>query len=636
MANIIDVSNLTKSFTGRKLFCEASFSVQSGEKIGIVGINGTGKSTLLRILGGEEEPDEGEVIRANHLVINYLSQNPVFSDEHGALEAVLALAGQARDHDVDSYAVESDAKSLLLRLDIADMNKRVSEMSGGQRKRLALAAALLKPCDVLLLDEPTNHLDYEMIEWLEKYLQSSRKTIIMVTHDRYFLDSVCSRIVEIDKGAIYSYQANYSGFLEAKAAREESARATERKRQSILRKEIEWMQRGARARSTKQKAHIQRYENLRDQKGPMQEAKLDMASVSTRLGRTTIELDHVSKAFGDIVCVNDFSYVFLKNDRIGFVGKNGCGKTTLMKMIAGLLPPDSGEIIIGQTVKIGYYCQEILLKADNNLPIGGRLAAVIQNASDESLGADVRETSYMNPNDRVIDYIRNTAEYVKTEDGLVSASAMLERFLFPPEEQYGRIEKLSGGERRRLNLLRVLMEAPNILILDEPTNDLDTQTLAILEDYLDRYDGIVVAVSHDRYFLDRIATRIFAFEGDGRVVQYEGGYTDYMAKRPENEGTRADNTQSAATDVANDSKSTWKHEQKVKFTFKEAKEYETIEADITAIEDKLAEIEQQMSACATDAGKLNALSKEQEEWNRALEEKLERWEYLENKKGEMK
>ena len=611
MANIIDVSNLTKTFTGRKLFCEASFSVQSKEKIGIVGINGTGKSTLLKILAKKEEPDEGDVVVANHVVMNYLAQNPVFSDEHSALEAVLAMSGSKVVHD---------ATSLLAKLGIADTKQLVSEMSGGQKKRLALAATLLIPCDVLLLDEPTNHLDYEMIEWLESYLRSYRGSVIMVTHDRYFLDSVCNRIVEIDKGQIYSYDANYTGFLEAKAAREESQRATERKRQSILRKEIEWMQRGARARSTKQKAHIQRYENLRDQKGPAQEAKLDMASVSTRLGKTTIELSHVSKAYGDIVCVEDFSYIFLKNDRIGFVGKNGCGKTTLMKMIAGLTAPDQGQIVVGQTVKIGYYSQEIRLTTSQNATtIDGRTA---------SENMDAIATSYMNPKDRVIDYIKNTAEYVKTEDGLISASAMLERFLFPPEEQYGLIEKLSGGERRRLNLLRVLMEAPNILILDEPTNDLDTQTLAILEDYLDNYDGIVIAVSHDRYFLDRVVSRIFAFEGKGKIVQYEGGYTDYMEKRPE-ESVREvsqgkNNTQEAA------SKATWGHAVKIKFSFKEAKEYETIEAEIADLEEKISEIDKQMCGCATDAGKLNALSKEQEELNTRLEEKLERWEYLES------
>lgn len=618
MANIMNISNLTKSFTGRKLFYEASFSVQGGEKIGIVGINGTGKSTLLKIIAGEEEADEGEIITANHIVMNYLAQNPIFLEDHTALEAVLKMAGQEQTHDAGSYTIESDAKALLNRLDIMDLTQKVSKLSGGQRKRLALAATLLTPCDVLLLDEPTNHLDYAMIEWLENYLKNFRGSIVMVTHDRYFLDSVCNRIVEIDKGQIYSYDANYTGFLEAKAAREDSQRASERKRQSILRKEIEWMQRGARARSTKQKAHIQRYEALRDQKEPIAETRLEMASVSTRLGRTTVELCNICKSFGDIMCINDFSYIFLKNDRVGFVGKNGCGKTTLMKMIAGLLQPDDGQIVVGQTVKIGYYSQEIRLTSFvNDTTIDGQLAS-------NYLGAI--ETSYMNPKDRVIDYIKNTAEYVKTEDGLVSASAMLERFLFTPEEQYGLIENLSGGERRRLNLLRVLMEAPNVLILDEPTNDLDTQTLAILEDYLDNYEGIVITVSHDRYFLDRIAKRIFAFEEMGKIVQYEGGYTDYIAKRPME---KAECEEGKEQKVKSDARSTWGHEKKLKFTYKEEKEYETIEADIASIEEKISEIEKKMIACATDAGKLNALAREQEELQAMLEEKMTRWEYLE-------
>lgn len=619
MANIIDASNLTKSFTGRKLFCEASFSVQEGEKIGIVGINGTGKSTLLRILAGVEEADEGEVITANHIVMNYLPQNPQFADGHSAMEAVLTLAGKNHAVDEHNYALQSEAKSLLTRLGISDTSLAVCKMSGGQRKRVALAAALLMPCDVLLLDEPTNHLDYEMIEWLENYLKGYKGALIMVTHDRYFLDSVCERIVEIDKGNIYSYDTNYTGFLESKAAREDSERATERKRQSILRKEIAWMQRGARARSTKQKAHIQRYEALKEQRGPRQDAALEMASVSSRLGRTTVELSHISKRYGETICVEDFSYIFLKNDRIGFVGKNGCGKTTLMRMIAGLIQPDSGQIVVGQTVKIGYYSQEIrLTTSEDEYTIDGDTA----NAKKDAAG-----TSYMNPKDRVIDYIKDTAEYVRTEDGLVSASAMLERFLFPPEEQYGFIEKLSGGERRRLNLLRVLMEAPNVLILDEPTNDLDTQTLAILEDYLDNYDGIVVTVSHDRYFLDRVVSRIFAFEGNGRIMQYEGGYTDYMAKRPKGETEEGTGLREKTPDAQ--SKATWGHAAKLKFTYKEAKEYETIESDIAVLEEKIESIDKQMLTYATDAGKLNALQKEQEELQKLLEEKMERWEYLE-------
>lgn len=453
----------------------------------------------------------------------------------------------------------------------------------------------------------------------------------MVTHDRYFLDSVCNRIVEVDRGSIYSYDTNYSGFLALKAQREEYARASERKRQSILRKEIEWMQRGARARSTKQKAHIQRYEALRDQEGIKEVQKLEMSSLSTRLGRSTIEINNVSKAFGDVVCVKDFTYILLKGDRIGFVGKNGCGKTTLMKMIAGFLEPDSGSIEVGQTVKIGYYCQEIRLSTDKdsqkkegNLSNAGKLAM---------------ETAWMNPNQRVIDYIKDTAEYVRTEDGLVSASAMLERFLFPPEQQYSPIGKLSGGERRRLNLLRVLMEAPNVMILDEPTNDLDTETLAILEDYLDNYDGIVVTVSHDRYFLDRIAKRIFAFEGNGKITQYEGGYTDYMNKRPQemNEVSSLGTKAAAAANASGmeaapkqDSRETWGHQKKLKFTFKEQKEYETIEADIEKLEAEIAAIDVDMVKNATNAGKLNALSQEKEEKEMLLMEKMERWEYLED------
>ena len=438
----------------------------------------------------------------------------------------------------------------------------------------------------------------------------------MITHDRYFLDSVCNRIVEVDKGQTYSYDTNYSGFLELKAAREESERASERKRQSILRKEIEWMQRGARARSTKQKAHIQRYEALRDQKGPQTDGKVELSSVSSRMGRTTIELHDISKAYGDIVCVKDFTYIFLKNDRIGFVGKNGCGKSTLMKIIAGFIEPDSGQVEIGQTIKIGYFGQEV----------------------------DI------DPELRVIDYVKEAAEFVRTADGLVSASAMLERFLFPPEQQYSPVGKLSGGEKRRLYLLRVLMSSPNVLILDEPTNDLDVETLAILEDYLDGYDGIVITVSHDRYFLDRIAKRIFAFEGAGKIVQYEGGYTDYMNKRPqpasgktvsENASSTGASASGAQGNTASDgtdakearkkkSMETWGHEKKLKFTYKEQKEYETIEADIEKLENRLSEIDDEMVKNATNFGKLNELTKEKEDLEEQLMEKMERWEYLED------
>lgn len=601
--NIINVENITKVYTERELFSKASFYVQEREKIGIVGINGNGKSTLLKIAAGLEEPDEGSVIRANHVVINFLPQNPEFEPSKSVLDNVMEKIITTDMDEAHSWSLESEAKALMLKLGISDFTQACGELSGGQRKRLALVAAVLKPCDVLVMDEPTNHLDYDMVEWLEEFLRNWRGALLMVTHDRYFLDSVCNRIVEVDRGSIYSYDTNYSGFLALKAQREEYARASERKRQSILRKEIEWMQRGARARSTKQKAHIQRYEALRDQEGIKEVQKLEMSSLSTRLGRSTIEINNVSKAFGDIVCVKDFTYILLKGDRIGFVGKNGCGKTTLMKMIAGFLEPDSGTIEVGQTVKIGYYGQEVV---------------------------------FPEPNQRVIDYIKDTAEYVRTEDGLVSASSMLERFLFPAEQQYSPIGKLSGGEKRRLNLLRVLMEAPNVMILDEPTNDLDTETLAILEDYLDNYDGIVVTVSHDRYFLDRIARRIFAFEGNGKITQYEGGYTDYMNKRPQemNEdtslGAKNSNAPAAASEAKQDSRETWRHQKKLKFTFKEQKEYETIEADIEKLDSEIAQLDAEMVKNASNYGKLNALSQEKEAKEELLMEKMERWEYLED------
>lgn len=628
--NLLTADNISKAFTGRRLLDEASFYLQEGEKVGIIGINGTGKSTLLKIMAGLVEPDFGEVITANHVVMRYLPQSPVFQPEVSVLQSVLEAAAGKQDTIIageksqDSHAVnekiwsmESKAKSLLLELGITDFEQKTGELSGGQRKRLALAAILLVPCDILLLDEPTNHIDHEMADWLENYLKKWKGSLVMVTHDRYFLDSVSNRIVEIDKGHIYSYDTNYSGFLERKTLREENGLAGERKRQSILRKEMEWIKRGARARSTKQKARIERFETLRDRETPTEDKKLELSSISTRMGRTTVELDHVSKAYGNRVLVKDFSYIFLKQDRIGFIGKNGSGKTTLMKIIEGRLKPDSGEVIVGQTIKIGYYSQEI--------------------EEEENAGI-----AYMDPSMRVIDYIKNTAEYVRTNEGLVSASAMLERFLFPPEEQYGLIGKLSGGEKRRLNLLRVLMEAPNVLILDEPTNDLDIVTLSILEDYLDAYDGIVITVSHDRYFLDRIVKRIFAFEGDGVIRQYEGGYTDYVNRKKEEESKE----ESETVETKNMQNSKKEENQKkgkprnsapkLKFSYKEEREYETIEDDIAALEEKADELEQEIVKCATDFVRLNELTKEKEEVDTALLEKMERWEYLEELAAKIK
>lgn len=624
--NLINVENITKSYTERKLFEKASFYLQEGEKVGIIGINGTGKSTLLKIIAGAEEPEEGSVTRANHIVVRYLPQNPVFDPEKNVLDNVLEqsvknfeMQGDEKVtmtkglHEADHWNLESSAKNMMTRLGITDFAQRTGELSGGQKKRLALVAALLVPCDVLILDEPTNHLDSTMADWLEDYLKNQKAALVMVTHDRYFLDSVCNRIVEIDKGAIYSYEANYSGFLALKAEREDMAVASERKRQSVLRTEIEWMQRGARARSTKQKAHIQRYETLRDQKGPEFDAKVEMSSVSTRTGRTTIELENISKGYDGRTLISDFSYIFLKNDRVGFIGANGTGKTTLMKLIDGRIQPDTGIITIGQTIKIGYYTQEI--------------------ENDESAGI-----AYMDPEEKVIDYIKNTAEYVRTEDGLISASVMLERFLFPASQQYSPIGSLSGGEKRRLNLLRVLMDAPNVLILDEPTNDLDTQTLAILEDYLDHYDGIVITVSHDRYFLDRIVRRIFSFEGDGVIRQYEGGYTDYVNRKRaevelEKQASQTEKRNGDVQDISkeqNASKSTWKGEKKLKFSYKEQREYETIEEEIEKIETKMEELNEEILKNASNFGKLNQLTNKKTQVEEQLEEKMERWEYLED------
>ena len=599
--NILSLENITHSYTERKLFDETSFYLHEGEKVGVIGINGTGKSTLLKIMAGLEVPDEGEVIKASNLMIHYLPQNPQFNEDDTVLESVQNM--------VHHHANEDElikAKSMMTRLGITDFEQKTAELSGGQRKRLALVSVLITPCDILIMDEPTNHLDSDMAEWLENQLKAFKGALVMVTHDRYFLDSVTNRIIELDKGKIYSYNEKYSGFLQRKAEREASAKASERKRQSILRKEIEWMQRGARARSTKQKAHIQRYENLKNQSGIVQDEKIELSSIKSRMGKTTIELENISKAYGDNVLIKDFSYNFLKGDRVGFVGKNGCGKTTLMKIIDGRLQPDSGTVNIGQTIKIGYYTQEI--------------------ESNESAGI-----AYMNPEDKVIDYIKNTAEFVRTEDGLVSASVMLERFLFEPSQQYSKIEKLSGGERRRLNLLRVLMEAPNVLILDEPTNDLDIETMTILEDYLDSFDGIVITVSHDRYFLDRVVRRIFSFEGNGLIEQYEGGYTDYINKKKDKEQVTPKNSDKVKSKSENKAeKESYKNRnKKLKFSYNEQREYETIEDDIAQLEEKLSRLEDEMNKNATNSVKLKEIMEEKEETENLLMEKMDRWEYLE-------
>ena len=597
--NLLTIEHLKKSYTERLLFDDTAFSINEGEKVGLIGINGTGKSTLLRIVAGLEEPDDGSVVKGRSLYIRYLPQIPEFESGETVLEAIVR-ENKNEPHFASGEELKAAARSMLNRLEILDGEAKIDTLSGGQRKRVALASVLLSTADLLILDEPTNHLDSGMAEWLEAYLKSFKGALLMITHDRYFLDSVTNRIVELDKGKLYSYQGGYEKYLELKAERMEMAEAAERRRQSILRTEIAWMQRGARARSTKQKAHIQRYEALRDQDGPQYDRNVQLESIASRLGRTTVELKDICKSYGDRMLLQDFTYIFLKNDRVGIIGPNGSGKSTLMKIIAGWVQPDSGTVQIGQTVKLGYFSQE-------------------NEAMDESL--------------RVIDYIKNAAEYVKTKDGSISASQMLERFLFPASVQYTIIGKLSGGEKRRLYLLRILMEAPNVILLDEPTNDLDIQTLVILEDYLDTFPGIVITVSHDRYFLDRVVNRIFAFEGQGRVQQYEGGYTDYLRafelRHPQKEA-QEENTPREGQKAVN--RSNWKETagapKKKKLSFKEQKEWETIEDKIAALESGIEALEKEMEGAASNYARLNELMKTKSEKETALEEKMDRWMYL--------
>ena len=628
--SLITIEHLTKSYTERLLFDDTAFSINEGEKVGLIGINGTGKSTLLKIVAGLEEPDDGSVVRRRNLYVRYLPQIPVFTAGDTVLDAIVR-DNQDEPHFSSREEIEASAKNILTRLGIYDFDEKVEHLSGGQRKRVALTSVLLSTADLLILDEPTNHLDSEMADWLEEYLKKFRGALLMITHDRYFLDSVTNRIVELDKGKLYSYQTNYEGFVKLKAERIDMAVASERKRQTILRTELAWMQRGARARSTKQKTHIQRYEALRDMDAPEFDKEVEMESISSRLGRTTVEVKDLCKAYGNKVLLKDFTYIFLKNDRVGIIGPNGSGKSTLMKMIAGWVQPDSGTIEIGQTVKIGYFSQE-------------------NEAMDENL--------------KVIDYIRNVAEYVQTKDGSISASQMLERFLFPGSVQYTTISRLSGGEKRRLYLLRILMDAPNVLLLDEPTNDLDIRTLTILEDYLDNFQGIVITVSHDRYFLDRMVRRIFAFEGDGNVVQYEGGFTDYQAaylmKHPElsggngagrgsaggnrsgagnsSAGNAGGSAQGAAGETGVDeasgtaakksSQDGRAHQKKLKFSFKEQREWDTIEDEIAGLEADLEALDGQIAESATNYGRLNQLMTEKAEKEALLEEKMDRWMYL--------
>ncbi len=596
--NLLTIKNFSKSITDKELFKNTDFSINEGEKIGVIGVNGTGKSTLLKIISGLMDTDEGEVIKSNNVKINYLPQNPEF--EKGITIYDHVISKNTNEHN--QWSLEGEAKNILNILGFNDYSRVVDKLSGGQKKRVALAATLLSDCDILILDEPTNHLDSYMSAWLEEYLKGSKAALVMVTHDRYFLDRVCNAIAEIDNGKVYRYTGGYEKFLEEKTLREDIALASERKRQSILRVELEWIRRGARARSTKQKAHIQRYEALRDMEGPKENEKLQMGSVSSRLGNKTIELSDISKKYGEKSIINDFNYIFLGDDRIGIVGENGCGKSTLMKIIMGEVEPDTGTVDIGQTVKIGYFSQE---------------------------------NEYLPENVKVIDYIRDTAEFVQTEDGPVSAVKMLERFLFNSTLQYQMIGRLSGGEKRRLYLLKILMEAPNVLILDEPTNDLDIATMMILEDYLDTFKGIVISVSHDRYFLNRVVNRIFAYEKDGLtgeavITQYEGNYDDYIAKRPVDaeifgsNGPNKANQDKTKVEKVNVKPRT----EKLKMSYKEQKEFETIDEDIAALEEKIEKLEKEMVVNATDFIKLNKLSEEKEQAEENLAEKMDRWVYL--------
>lgn len=597
--NLLTAENVSKSYTERLLFDHISFGINEGDKIGVIGINGTGKSTLLRIIAGLEEPDTGSVTCGKKVRFAYLEQSPVFDENMSILQNVV----HGKKAEEEYRNLEGEANAMLVRLGITDTSVYPGILSGGQRKRAALVRTLLTPAELLVLDEPTNHLDSKMTEWLEDYLNKYRGAFIMITHDRYFLDNVTNIIYELDKGRLFTYTANYSKFLELKAEREDMQLASERKAKSLFRKELEWMLRGARARSTKQKAHIQRFEELRDREVIETDGKVVISSLSSRLGKKTIELNNISKKYGENSLIRDFTYILLPKDRIGIIGPNGCGKSTLLNILTGKLKPDFGSVEVGSTIRVGYFSQE---------------------------------NEYMDESLKVIDYIRDTAEYIQTTDGTVTASQMCERFLFTGSMQYSLISKLSGGEKRRLYLLKVLMEAPNVLVLDEPTNDLDIQTLTILEEYLLDFAGIVVAVSHDRYFLDKTAARIFAFEGAGLIRMYEGNFSDYKeasAKSPGSAMGQGISAKSATGKKQADNKSEamadWKQKgTKLKFSYQEQREYEAIDAEIEALEKKIEETEQQMEEAATDYSRLNELMKEKGNLIRQLELKMERWVYL--------
>lgn len=595
--NILNAEKISKTYGEKVLFDKVVLGVNKGDKIGVIGVNGTGKSTFLKIIAGIEEPDAGEIVSGRGVTVSYLAQAPQFNPGDTIVGYVIKDKNNAS---------EAEAKTILTKLGIIDFDAAINTLSGGQRKRIALARTLVSPAEVLILDEPTNHLDSDMVIWLEEYIKKFKGELIMVTHDRYFLDNVTNRIVELDGGKLYGYDTNYSGFLELKTQREEMERATEAKRANILRRELEWIRRGCQARSTKQQARIDRYEDMkeasRQARASFENKALEMNSVSTRLGKKTIELSDICKSFGEKKVIDDFTYIFLRDDRIGIIGKNGCGKSTLMKIITGNLKPDSGSVEIGDTVRIGYFMQE-------NEPLDEKMT--------------------------VLEFVRSIGEYVTTATGKATASQMCEKFLFGPKSQWTPISKLSGGEKRRLYLLSVLMSAPNVLILDEPTNDLDIETLEILEDYLDGFAGIVIVVSHDRYFLDRTVDRIFSFEGGGRLKQYEGGFSDYYEKKQAENGIASDGAvQSVKEAVSGDTTSAKpkkyykERENKLKFTYAEQKEYDTIDDDIASLESKIEELDGEIAGAATQYSRLNELMQEKADVEAQLEHKMDRWVYL--------
>ena len=582
--NILNIENISKIYGEKVIFDHASFGIQEGDKIGIIGINGTGKTTLLKMAAGLEEPDEGQIIKQNNLRIAYLPQNPQFPENATILSYIQDSEQQ--------WKIESN----LNKLGILEYDTPIEYLSGGQRRKVALAKVLALDFDMLLLDEPTNHLDAEMIAWLEEYLREFRGTVLMVTHDRYFLDRVTNRILEISHGQMYSYPANYSQFLEMKAEREEMELASERKRQSVLRMELEWAKRGCRARSTKQRSRLERLEALKNQSAPVKDQTVELDSVETRMGKKTIELHQVSKGFGSLKIADDFEYIFLKNQKVGIIGPNGCGKSTFMKMLAGLVKPDSGTIEIGETIRMGYFAQE---------------------------------EQHMDEKQRVIDYVKDIGEYITTREGRISASQMLERFLFTPDMQYAPIGKLSGGEKRRLYLLGILCENINVLLLDEAGNNLDIPTMTILEDYLNSFQGIVITISHDRYFLDKVAQKLLIFEGNGRITSYFGSINEYLAVNTNKASSSVLEPKETKTDsLSAESEASAAAPVKKKLSYMEQKEWATIEDDIAALEEKVAALTEEMNHQGADFTKLQKLQQEISEVETQLAEKMDRWEYL--------